>query len=137
MIHILVIMGLAFAPQGRVPSTTIVQGDQSGIEDRRDVVVRSPGAWQALWKEHQPDTSPPNADFAKSMVIGVFLGFRNTGGYRVTITSVDRAGDAIVVTWRESKPGAQDITSQVLTFPHHIVRTERLDGKVVFKQAER
>jgi hypothetical protein len=41
------------------------------------------------------------------------------------------------VTWKESRPGPQDITSQVLTFPFHIVRIERLDGKVVFKQAGR
>ena len=137
MIHTVAVMCLAFFQQTAVPFTTIVQGDQSGIESRREVVARAAGEWQALWKDHQPGETPPRVDFAKSMVIGVFLGFRNTGGYRVTITSVDRIGDEIVVTWRESRPGPQDVTSQVLTFPHHIVRTERLDGKIVFKQTGR
>ena len=137
MVHTIVVMCLAFIQQTAVPFTTLVQGDQSGIESRREVVVRAAGEWQALWKDHQPGETPPRVDFAKSMLIGVFLGFRNTGGYRVTITSVDRIGDEIVVTWQESRPGPQDVTSQVLTFPHHVVRTERLDGKIVFKQAAR
>ena len=137
MVHTIVVMCLAFIQQTAVPFTTLVQGDQSGIESRREVVVRAAGEWQALWKDHQPGETPPRVDFAKSMLIGVFLGFRNTGGYRVTITSVDRIGDEIVVTWQESRPGTQDVTSQVLTFPHHVVRTERLDGKIVFKQAAR
>jgi hypothetical protein len=137
MLHTVAVMCLASLLQTQVAFTTIAQGNQSGIESRRDVVVRTAAEWQKLWKEHEPDAPPPDVDFAKSMVVGVFLGFRNTGGYRVAITSVEREGSEIVVTWKESRPGPQDITSQVLTFPHHIVRTERLDGKVVFKPAAR
>ena len=137
MIQTLVVMCLAFFLQTGVPITTIGQGSQSGIESRREVLVRTAGEWQALWKEHDPDAPLPRVDFEKSMVIGVFLGFRNTGGYSVAITSIERAGDEIVVTWKESRPGPQDITSQVLTFPFQLARIERLDGKVVFKQAGR
>jgi len=137
MIQTLVVMCLAFFLQTAVPITTIGQGSQSGIESRREVLVRTAGEWQTLWKEHEPDAPLPRVDFEKSMVIGVFLGFRNTGGYSVAITSIERAGDEIVVTWKESRPGPQDVTSQVLTFPFHLVRIERLDGRVVFKQAGR
>jgi hypothetical protein len=137
MIQILAVMCLASALQTPVTFVTIARSDQSGIERQREVTVRTAEEWQALWKEHQPDEPPPRLDFSKSIVIGVFLGFRNTGGYSVAITSIERAGDEIVVTWKESRPGPQDITSQVLTFPFHIVRIERLDGKVVFKQAGR
>ena len=137
MILIFAVMCLALSPQGTVPFTTIVHGDQSGIERQREVTIRTAEEWQALWKEHHPDEQPPSVDFSKSMVIGVFLGFRNTGGYSVAITSIDRTGNEIVVTWKETRPGPQAITSQVLTFPHHIVRMERLDGKIVFKQAPR
>ncbi len=137
MIHILAVMCLASALQAPVTFVTIARGDQSGIDRQREATVRTAEEWQALWKEHQPDEPPPRLDFSKSIAIGVFLGFRNTGGYSVAITSIERAGDDIVVTWKESRPGPQDITSQVLTFPFHIVRIERLDGKVVFKQAGR
>ena len=137
MIHTLVVMCLAFFLQTGVTFTTIAQGNQSGIESRREAVVRTAGEWQALWKEHEPDAPPPQVDFEKSIVIGVFLGFRNTGGYRAAIASIERVGGEIVVSWKETKPGPQDITSQVLTFPFHIVRMERLDGKIKFRRLDR
>ena len=137
MIHTFAVMCLAFALQTAVPFTTIAQGHQSGIESRREVLVRTAGEWQALWKQHEPDAPPPQVDFEKSMAIGVFLGFRNTGGFRAAITSIERVGGETVVSWKETKPGPQDITSQVLTFPFHIVRTERLDGKIRFRQIDR
>jgi hypothetical protein len=137
MIPILVVMCLALGSQVSVPFTTIVHGDQSGIERQREVTIRTTEEWQALWKKHRPDEQPPSVDFSKSMVIGVFLGFRNTGGYSVAITSIERTGNEIVVTWKETRPGPQAITSQMLTFPHHVVRMERLGGKTVFKQAPR
>jgi hypothetical protein len=137
MIHTVVLVCLAFLLQTRVPFTTISKGDQSGVERQREVIVRTAGEWQAVWKEHRPDEPPPSVDFSKSMAIGVFLGFRNTGGYSVAITSIEDTGGDVIVTWKESKPGPQDIASQVLTFPFHIVRTEHLGGRIVFKQAQR
>jgi hypothetical protein len=137
MIHTLAIMCLASALQGAVPFTTIVRGDQSGIERQREVTVRTEEEWRTLWNEHRPGEPPPRIDLSKSIAIGVFLGFRNTGGHSVAIASIERIGDEIVVTWKESRPGPQDITTQVLTFPFHIVRTERVDGRIVFKQAAR
>ena len=79
----------------------------------------------------------PAVDFAKSMVIGVFLGSRNTAGYRVTITGIERDGANVAVTYREERPGARDILAQMLTFPHHLVRVERIAGEVKFTRAER
>ena len=135
MIHTpAVVVCLAFVLQTAVPFTTIARGDQSGIERHREAIVRTAPEWQALWKEHRPDEPPPRVDFSKSMALAVFLGFRSTAGYSVEITSIDRTAEGTVVTWKETRPGPQDITSQVLTFPFHIVRSERLDGEVVFKQ---
>jgi hypothetical protein len=130
----LLCLALSLQMPAAIPFTTITRDDQSGIERKREVIVRTAGEWQALWKEHRPDAEPPRVDFAKSMAIGIFLGFRNTGGYTVEITSIARRGDEVIVTWKETKPGAGDVTSQVLTFPHHIVRLDRLEGKIVFQQ---
>jgi hypothetical protein len=120
-----------------MPFTTISQSDQSGVEEARQVVVRTPEAWKALWKTHAPGESMPAVDFAKYMVVGVFLGSRNTGGYRVTITGIEGRGTSATVTYREERPGARDMTAQVITFPHHLVRVERVAGDVTFAPAER
>jgi hypothetical protein len=126
--------GSALAP---VPLTTISQSEQSGVEEARQVVVRTPEEWKALWKEHAPGQPMPAVDFTKSMVIGVFLGSRNTAGYRVTITGIERDGAIVLVTYRDERPGARDILAQVITFPHHLVRVERIAGEVKFARAAR
>jgi hypothetical protein len=71
------------------------------------------------------------------MVVGVFLGSRNTSGYRVTISAIEREGANAVVTYREARPGAGDMLAQVITFPYHLVRVERIAGDVKFARADR
>ena len=134
---ILLVVSLAGGALAPVSFTTISQSEQSGVEEPRQVVLRTPEEWTALWKEHAPGQPMPAVDFTKSMVIGVFLGSRNTAGYRVTITGIERDAASTVVTYREVRPGARDILAQVLTFPHHLVRVERIAGEVTFTRAER
>jgi hypothetical protein len=126
--------GNALAP---VPFTTISRSDNSGVEEARRVVVRTPEAWQALWKQHAPGQPMPAVDFSRSTVVGVFLGSRNTAGYRVTITGIESDGSSALVTYREERPGPDDILAQVVTFPHHLVRVERIAGEVKFVPAAR
>ena len=126
--------GSALVP---VPFTTISQSEQSGVEEARQVVVRTPEEWKALWKAHAPGQPVPAVDFTKSTVIGVFLGSRSTAGYRVTITAIETGGASVAVTYREERPGARDILAQMITFPHHLVRVERVAGEVKFTRAER
>jgi len=135
LLSIVVAISLTGAPP--VPFTTIVQGQQSGIEEQRDVVVRSEADWKALWREHAPDDPAPAVDFATSMVVGVFLGSRSTGGFEATITAIDRTGADLVVTWREERPGGDAMVSQVLTSPFHLVRVERIAGHVKFQRTDK
>jgi hypothetical protein len=114
-----------------VPFTTIAEGQQSSIEKRREVVVRTAADWKALWKEHATDQPLPAVDFSKSTVVGVFLGVRNTGGYKATISSIDRDGKNLVVTWREEQPARDAIVTQMLTFPYHLVRIDETSADVV------
>jgi hypothetical protein len=136
MFTLLIVLSVLSFPDGRiapVPFTTIAEGQQSGVEDKREVVVRTDEEWKALWKQHAPDKPLPAVDFTKSMVVGVFLGSRNTGGYRATITAVDKESTDVVVTWHESRPSADLIVTQVLTFPYHLVRIDRSPAPVKFR----
>jgi hypothetical protein len=117
-----------------VPFTTVARGEQSGVEDAREVVVRSADEWKRLWGAHAPGRPLPAVDFRKMMVLGVFAGFRSSGGYGVTITAIDREGEDLVVNWREDRPPADAITTQVLTFPYHLVSTEPASGRVTFRR---
>jgi hypothetical protein len=139
MVAAVIVLAVSLAGNGLapVPFTTISQSEQSGVEQARQVVVRTPEEWKAVWNEHAPGQPMPAVDFTKSMVIGVFLGSRNTAGYRVAITGIERGGAIVTVTYREERPAARDILAQVITFPHHLVRLERTAGEVRFARAER
>lgn len=139
MVATLILLAASLAGNGLAPVsfTTISQSEQSGVEEARQVVVRTAEEWKALWKEHGASQPMPAVDFTKSMVIGVFLGSRSTAGYKVTITGVESAGGGVTVTYREDRPSPRDILAQVITFPHHLVRLERVAGEVKFARAEK
>jgi len=101
---------------------TVARGDQSFIESERRVVARSSAEWNAIWRQHDPDRPVPAVDFSKEMVVGVFLGSRNTGGYSVEILSAAvEQGGALLVRYRQQTPPPGAITAQVITMPFHIV----------------
>lgn len=127
---------VAAVMQAGVVTVPVAQGSQSGIEEPRTVVVRTPAAWRALWKEHSRSAAPAaTVDFRRFMVVGVFLGTRPTAGYAIEIASVSMREDIMLVEYREVSPDAGDITAQVLTSPFQMVRVPRFAGEVEFRAA--
>jgi hypothetical protein len=114
-----------------MPFTTIASGQQSGIEMPREVVIRTAGDWKKFWKEHSPDEPMPAIDFSKSVVAGVFLGSRSTGGYGVAISSIERQGKDLVVRWREQKPDPGAMVIQTVTFPFILVRIDNAGAAAI------
>jgi hypothetical protein len=117
--------------------TTIDSGQHSEIDEPREVVVRTAKEWTALWKEHGAQKPAPKIDFARSMVVGVFLGSRPTGGYAVDITRIERDGKNLVVIYRERRPDPQAMVAQIITTPFHLVQVNRHDGQVRFQRPQR
>ena len=130
-VPLLLIVGLAMAPD-TIPFKVLDSGGQSGIEQRREVVVRTPDEWNALLAEHGSARKLPDVDFSTSTVIGVFLGTRPTGGYSVEIVRVEREAGGLVVSYRERKPGPDVMATQVLTMPYQLVTVDRVSGSVRF-----
>lgn len=132
LVALLLSIALGSAP---MKFTSLDRGVISRIETSRTVAVRTLAEWAALWKEHAGESKPPAVDFSKAMVIGVFAGMRPTGGHAIEITQIEARDGEVVVTYRERRPGPDDITTQALTYPFHLVRTEQRSGKVTFERA--
>ena len=130
-----VILVVAVMQQSAMPLTTLAQGSQSAVEERRETVVRTPAEWQMSWKWHGGSEAAPTVDFAKEMVVAVFLGTKPTGGYRVEITGARREGQSLVIEYAERRPGPGTLVTQALTSPYHIVKLPRHDGPVTFRAA--
>jgi hypothetical protein len=114
------------------PNTrTIEKGDQSNVDDARQVLVRTEAEWTKLWNQHAPDHPRPRVDFSREMVVAVFMGSRPNAGFSTTITSAMAANGALVVRYNETMPRAGTVSAQILTFPYHIVAIAKADVKDV------
>jgi hypothetical protein len=118
-----------------LPMTTIDQGTLSGIDERRQIVVRTPAEWEALWREHAPERERPVVDFERSTVLAVFMGSRPTAGWSARIASVTPSAGGVDVVEAHQGPAADQVVAQILTAPFHIVSVPRFRGPATFRVA--
>jgi PrcB C-terminal len=130
----LALIGFAAVPADPVAFKALAAGEQ-GLENRREAVVRTAAQWTSLWKELGPSGPRPPVDFARTTVLGIFLGSRPTVGFSVKIESIERHGAELVVTYRERPPAPTDMVAQMLTAPYVLVTIEKFDGRVRFVRA--
>jgi hypothetical protein len=122
------------ALQGVLPLRVLEKGDQSNVDDARQVALRTAAEWKTLWRQHSPDRDQPRVDFGRDMVVGVFLGSRTTAGFSVEIVSALVEQGALVVRFRETRPQSDRIVAQVITSPYHLVAVPRHSGEVKFEK---
>jgi hypothetical protein len=115
------------------PLRVLDKGDQSNVDDGRQVAVRTTAEWNTLWRQHSPDRDQPRVDFGRDMVLGVFLGSRTTAGFSVEIVSALVEQGILVVRFRETRPQSDRILAQVITSPYHLVAVPRHSGDVKFE----
>jgi hypothetical protein len=115
-----IVLALAMQTTPAAPRT-IEKGDQSNIEDATQKVIQTDAEWAALWRRHAPDRPMPKVNFAREMVIGVFMGSRSNAGFSTEVISAVAVKGVLVVQYRETIPSRGAITAQVLTFPYHLV----------------
>jgi hypothetical protein len=131
----LCLTGAKAMTQGDSPALrTIERGAQSNIDSARQAVARTPEEWAALWNAHNSDKPAPQVDFDREMVVAVFMGSRPTGGYSVQIVSAQEQNGGLVISYHEASPRPGAITTQVLTFPYHIVAVSKHAGAVSFER---
>lgn len=134
----LVLMGLAALMSAgtvtaQAPITTVAKGDMSEQQVARQVVVRTPAEWTALWKDHAPGQPPPaQIDFNKQMVIGIFAGTKPSAGHEVEIVGVRSEANELVVEYVQKQPGRGTMAAQLLTAPFHLISVPRHAGSVTF-----
>jgi hypothetical protein len=100
---------------------TIAKGDQSNIESPTQALAKTEAEWAALWRRHAGDREKPPVDFAREMVVGVFMGSRPHGGFSTTIVTSMEVKGVLVVRYTETIPPRDAVTAQVLTSPYHLV----------------
>jgi hypothetical protein len=132
--------GTAGLAQNSVPLVTVQKGVFSGVREPLQAVVRTHEDWDKLWKRHAAigkSASLPAIDFAREMVLGVFLGEKHAGGYDVEITRAERRDSTLTVYYSEKAPASDAVVIQALTQPYHLVRLPRNSASVSFRSESR
>mmetsp|Transcript_36040 Transcript_36040/g.39833 ORF Transcript_36040/g.39833 Transcript_36040/m.39833 type:complete len:202 (-) Transcript_36040:101-706(-) len=114
---------------------TIEHGFDSGFKNSAQEVFRLSSEFEALWQSHSTIFSPPpnipEVDFESDMVLGVFLGTQNSGGYDIEIKSIEENDSEISVKC-ETKGPLGGIVTCALTQPFHIVKISKSTKPVRF-----
>lgn len=120
-----------------LPFETVARGSYSAIDEPMSLVIRTEEEMDEFWKKHKANQSSslkiPSIDFDKEMVICMFWGTKNTGGYSIEVTQILSYGSDIIVSYEASPPPEEAMVTMALTQPYHIVKMTALDLPVNFE----
>lgn len=111
----------------KIDFETLSKGSYSGYKESANYVMNS----NEELKELKLQIS--EIDFSKSTAIAVFMGEFNTGGYAIEITEVIEKENKIIIKVIKTFPEPGQPVTQALSQPYHIVKTEKINKKVVFE----
>ena len=123
-------------PASGSPMKTLDVGVESQIQEPHQLTARTAEEWAKLWREHAGERARPSVNFAREMVVGVFLGSRPTAGFGVQIVSARVDRGTLVVQYRETRPPGGSLTAQVLTSPYQLVTLPKRAGDIRFEKIE-
>ena len=84
-------------------------------------VIRDPASWQTFWANtFGGNTATPAIDFSQYMAVAVLIGPHPSGGYSVTISSVQQVADRLAVNYRVCAPGQGQAVPLGQTSPYAI-----------------
>ena len=71
-------------------------------------------------------------DWKTQMVIAISGGSQPTGGYSVSVTSLQVKDGKLTVNWKLNRPAPGTIVTQAFTMPSLTILVDRFEGEVVF-----
>ena len=120
------------------PARTAQDGAWSGLYGGTQVgtlTLSDAQTWAQLWAGLSRDPLPP-VDFTRQQVVGVFLGHRPTGGFRVEIDpAVTVLAAGVVVRYREVAPAPGHTAPEGPTAPYALRTIARTSLPVRFEKA--
>jgi len=120
-----------------IPFVVVTEGDKAaGYIDQRGLVIASQDEWEEVWEQIHLHTSPrptlPAVDLTQYILLGVFAGEKQSGGYTIQVTKVTQTDQAAIVYATETAPKAGQMVITQITYPYQIVRIPRTSLPVRF-----
>jgi hypothetical protein len=101
----------------------IEHGQTSGLTFQRYFLIQSQNEFQDLWTIHSQPTGKamPKIDFENDMVLAVFHGQTQTGGYDIYIHDIEETETELIVTVYFVEPAANSMRTMMIAQPHMLV----------------
>ena len=115
-----------------IPFDTVDKDVNSIIQARAQKVIQNSEDFQKLLNEIGSLKLLVEPDFSKYTVIAVFQGQKLTGGYSIEINKVKETRDKIQVYIIETFPDPNDVVTQALTSPYHIITIAKTNKEFEF-----
>ena len=98
-------------------------GQISGITFQKFFEIRTPQEFDDFWTIHsQPSNKPlPKIDFTQEMVLAVFYGQQQTGGYDIYIHTVEELETELLVKVHPVEPKPGSIRTMMISQPNMII----------------
>jgi len=106
----------------------------SGITFQKFFEIRTAQEFEDFWIIHaQPTRKPqPKIDFKQEMVLAVFYGQQQTGGYDIYIHTVEELEEELLVKVHPVTPAPDSIRTMMISQPHMIISLPRIEKPVHF-----
>ncbi len=118
--------------------TLLAEGSHGGFNDAQTLVIKDKKGLQKIYNKinmtRRPGLPIPEIDFEKEMVIALFMGEKNSGGYSTKVESVKEKGKEFEVVIKETVP--EGVATTVICQPFYFCKVKRSYGQVVFKKTE-
>jgi len=105
-----------------------------------NLVINSQVEFDAMWarinQSVMPSPPPPQIDFDSKTVIGVFWGAKPTGGYSLQIDRITESNGELTVHVTKRNPDSVSVTTQMMTFPSHLVMLDKTPKNIDFDERE-
>lgn len=120
-----------------VPFSVLTEGEHSGsVTERVNYRIRTEPEFEKLWGMlHEDDGMPmPTVDFDAHDVLAVFDGERSSGGYDISVVSIEETPEGtLAVTILHEEPGASCLTTSIITNPFELVVVPKSEAPLVAK----
>ncbi len=121
-----------------VSFSTYQEGQNSRITRESQIILQTEGDFQRYWTQltgRPAHEAPRDVDWNTHHLIAIHLGLRQTGGYRVSVRSINRVhANDLLVTWVEHQPARDAMVAQVQTSPFVLIRVPRTAGVYRFSK---
>ncbi len=121
-----------------VPFTILLQNGHSNIAEKKNIVFKDEKSLNAIYSKinstRKPGLPIPVVDFSKTMVLGLFMGTKSSGGYSIHINSIESNNKEIVVFYTEKLPKGR--VTMAITQPCLLVSTAASNLPVRFELVE-